>query len=73
MFQVGDIVRAFGNKGIVKSISKNGMFLEVKFDKVDTTVIFNIDGRIFGWNKNITLKKIKSRKLDEEKRSVEVN
>lgn len=62
MFEVGDKVRAFGNTGIVKSISKNGMFLEVKFDKVETTVIFNIDGRMFTWNKNITLKKIKKRK-----------
>lgn len=67
MFQVGDRVRAFGNIGVIKSISKNGMFLEVKFDKVETTIVFNIDGRIFGWNKNITLKKIKSRKLDEAK------
>lgn len=62
MFEVGDKVRAFGNIGIIKSISKNGMFLEVKFDKVETTVIFNIDGRMFTWNKNITLKKIKKRK-----------
>lgn len=62
MFEVGDKVRAFGNTGIIKSISKNGMFLEVKFDKVETTIIFNIDGKMFTWNKNITLKKIKKRK-----------
>lgn len=62
MFEVGDKVRAFGNIGIIKSISKNGMFLEVKFDKVETTIIFNIDGKMFTWNKNITLKKIKKRK-----------
>lgn len=61
-FHVGERVRAFGNLGTVKSLSTNGMFLEVKFDKIDHTVVFLIDGRIFSWNKKPTLKKIKSRK-----------
>lgn len=61
-FSVGDKVRAFGNVGVVKSLSKNGMFLEVKFDKVDTTVVFLKDGRISFWNKKPSLKKITMRK-----------
>lgn len=61
MFEIGEKVRAFGNSGVVKSLSKNGMFLEVKFNKVDTTVVFNIDGRLFKWNKVPSLKKIKKR------------
>lgn len=61
-FCVGDRVRAFGNLGVIKSLSKNGLFVEVKFDKVDITVIFLKDGRISMWNKKPTLKKIKSRK-----------
>jgi hypothetical protein len=62
MFKIGDKVRAFGNRGVVKTISKNEMFVEVKFDKVETTVIFNIDGRVFKWNKYPILKKIKENK-----------
>ena len=62
MFEVGEKVRAFGNIGIIKSISKNQMFLEVKFNNVETTVVFNRDGRIFSWNKNPTLKKVKKGK-----------
>lgn len=61
-FSVGDKVRAFGNVGVIKNLSKNGMFLEVKFDKVDTTVIFLKDGRISSWNKKPSLKKITTRK-----------
>lgn len=61
-FEVGDKVRAFGNLGIVKSLSKNGMFLEVKFDNVDTTVVFLIDGKIAKWNKKPSLKKVTTRK-----------
>lgn len=60
-FEVGDKVRAFGNLGIVKSLSKNGMFLEVKFDNVDTTVVFLIDGKIAKWNKKPSLKKVTKR------------
>lgn len=61
-FSIGERVRAFGNLGTIKSLSTNGMFLEVKFDKVEHTVVFLRDGRIFGWNKKPTLKKITSRK-----------
>lgn len=60
MFKVGDRVAAFGNRGVVHSISINGMFLNVKFNDSDSLVVFNIDGRIFRWNKKPILKKLKS-------------
>ncbi len=56
-FAKGDSVTAFGNKGIVKSISSNGMFLEVAFDGASTTVVFNSDGKIHNWNKRPSLEK----------------
>lgn len=61
MFQVGDKVTAFGNQGVVHSISSNGMFVNVKFKDFDSLVVFNIDGRLFKWNKKPTLKKVKSK------------
>ena len=65
MFEIGDKVAAFGNRGYIKSISVNGMFLNVKFDDCDNLVVFNIDGKIFRWNKKPALKKIKQRKKGE--------
>ena len=61
-FSTGERVKAFGNLGTIKSLSSNGMFLEVKFDNVDQTVVFLIDGRIFSWNKKPSLKKVITRK-----------
>jgi hypothetical protein len=62
MFEIGDKVVAFGNEGVVHSISSNGMFLHVKFKEFESLVVFNIDGRLFKWNKKPTLKKVKSKK-----------
>jgi hypothetical protein len=58
MFQVGDKVTAFGNKGVVHSISVNGMFVNVRFKEFDSLTVFYIDGKIHKWNKKPTLKKI---------------
>jgi hypothetical protein len=69
-FKVGDRVRAFGNVGVVKSISTNGMFLEVIFDKVEHTVVFLIDGRIFRWNKRPVLKKVKGKINEKSKPAI---
>ena len=60
-FQVGDRVSAFGNKGIIKSASTNGLFLIVRFDKTEHDIIFYLDGKLFKWNKKPILKKIKIR------------
>lgn len=57
-FLVGDKVKAFGNIGIVKSISTNGMFLEVTFVEAPNTIIFTIDGKIHSWNKRASLEKV---------------
>lgn len=56
-FQQGDIVTAFGNRGTVKSISDNGMFVIVKFDDFESTVVFNKDGRLMSWHKRPSLRK----------------
>jgi hypothetical protein len=58
-FSVGDKVRAFGNKGKVKSLSTNGMFVVVRFDNTEHDVIFYLDGKLFKWNKLPILKKVK--------------
>lgn len=57
-FSKGDKVQAFGNTGTVKSISSNGMFLEVSFAEAETTVVFTIDGKIHNWNNVPSLVKI---------------
>ena len=57
LFATGDKVTAFGNKGVVKSISSNGLFLLVKFEDFDSIVIFNIDGKQTAWHKEASLKK----------------
>lgn len=57
-FSPGDIVTAFGNRGIVKSISNNGMFVIVKFDDFESTVVFNKDGRLMKWHKRPSLRKV---------------
>ena len=59
MFQVGDRVVAFGNRGNVHSLSQNGLFINVKFDDFDSIVVFNTDGKMFKWNKKPILKKVK--------------
>jgi hypothetical protein len=59
MFRIGDRVRAFGNKGVVHSLSKNGMFINVKFCDFDSLVVFYTDGKICQWHKNPSLKKVK--------------
>jgi hypothetical protein len=56
-FQKGDIVTAFGNTGEVKSISENG-FVIVKFPEFESTVVFNLDGKLMSWNKDAILKKV---------------
>lgn len=58
----GDRVTAFGNRGTIKKISENGMFLIVRFDGVNDDMIFYRDGRLFKWNKKPTLKLIKGRR-----------
>lgn len=57
-FVKGDKVTAFGNSGTIKSLSTNGMFVEVTFDDAPNTVIFTIDGKCHSWNKVPCLKKI---------------
>ena len=59
--QVGDEVRAFGNKGVVKKLSENGMFLIVKFDDFPDPVVFNLDGKLMAWHKKPSLKKVQKR------------
>jgi hypothetical protein len=61
-FKVGDKITAFGNAGIIKSLSPNGLFLIVRFTDVDHDVIFNTDGRLFKWNKTPILKKSKRKR-----------
>lgn len=56
-FSQGDIVTAFGNRGIVKSISDNG-YVIVKFDDFESTVVFNLDGRLMKWHKEVSLKHV---------------
>lgn len=57
-FSKGDKVQAFGNTGTVKSISSNGMFLEVSFAEAETTVVFTIEGKVHSWNNSPSLVKI---------------
>lgn len=57
-FIVGDSVKAFGNTGTVKSISANGMFLEVQFPEAQATTVFTICGRVHAWNKRPSLEKV---------------
>lgn len=59
MFEIGEKVKAFGNRGVVKSISINKMFVNVKFDNFDSLVVFYIDGKICQWHKKPSLKKVK--------------
>jgi len=56
-FKIDDNVIAFGNKGVVKGISVNGLFLLVKFEDFESIVLFNIDGRESAWHKEPSLKK----------------
>lgn len=58
----GDRVSAFGNRGTVKKISENGMFLIVRFDNTEDDMVFYRDGKLFKWNKKPTLKLVKGRK-----------
>lgn len=58
MFQKGDKVSAFGCTGVVKCISNDGHFVEVTFPEAPGTVIFNIDGKLFRWAKEVSLTKI---------------
>jgi hypothetical protein len=60
MFEIGDKVKAFGNVGTVHSFSKNGIFLYVRFKDFDSLVNFRVDGKMFGWNKKPSLKKVKN-------------
>lgn len=53
----GDKVQAFGNTGVIKRLSDNGLFLIVKFDNVEDLVVFYTDGKLFKWNKEAILKK----------------
>lgn len=57
-FTKGDKVTAFGNEGVVKNISDNGMFLIVKFNDFESTVVFNKDGRLMKWHKEVSLRKL---------------
>jgi len=57
-----DRVTAFGNRGTIKKISENGMFLIVRFDGVNDDMIVYRDGKIFQWNKKPVLKLIKGKK-----------
>lgn len=54
---VGDRVQAFGNIGTIQRVSESGDFYVVKFDNVVDLVIFYLDGRLFKWNKEPSLKK----------------
>jgi hypothetical protein len=56
-FRVGDHVSAFGNRGIIKSVSDNG-YVIVKFDDFESTVVFNKDGRLMKWHKEVSLRKV---------------
>lgn len=58
MFQKGDKVSAFGNTGTVKSISSNGMFVEVTFPECPSSVVFYMDGKLFQWAKEVSLVKV---------------
>lgn len=58
----GDRVSAFGNRGTIKKISENGMFLIVRFDNTEDDMVFYRDGKLFKWNKKPTLKLVKGRK-----------
>jgi hypothetical protein len=62
MIKPGDRVTAFGNRGTVKRISENGMFLVVGFDGTNNDMIFYRDGKMFQWNKKPVLKLIKGKK-----------
>lgn len=56
-FVKGDLVKAFGNDGVVKKISDNGMFVEVAFEEAPCTVIFTIEGKVHKWNARPSLEK----------------
>lgn len=55
---VGDRVQAFGNIGTIQRVSESGDFYVVKFDNVADLVVFYLDGRLFKWNKEPSLKKV---------------
>jgi hypothetical protein len=57
-FSPGDAVEAFGNRGVVKRISHNGMFLEVTLEGAPSSVIFHTDGKLFSWSKTPSLRKV---------------
>lgn len=56
-FQKDDIVEAFGNIGVVQSVGQNG-YLSVKFEDCESLVVFNTNGKLMKWHKNVSLKKI---------------
>lgn len=56
IFTPGNKVTAFGNFGKVKSVS-NG-FVIVKFDECESTVVFNEDGKLMKWHKEVSLKHV---------------
>lgn len=56
-FQPGDLVTAFGCNGVVKKLSDNGMFLEVTLEGAPSTIIFDLDGKLFKWAKCPSLEK----------------
>lgn len=57
-FKASDKVAAFGCNGVVKKISDNGMFLEVVLEGAPTTMLFQLDGKLFKWSKCSSLEKL---------------
>ena len=71
-FEVGDVVEAFGVKGVVKEIKENSDFpVKVSFEIGENLNIwsFTLDGKYFGWAKEPrSLKLVEKAKKEEPKK-----
>lgn len=64
-FKVGDIVEAFGIRGVILNIDETVFRMNVEFDGIHS-VIYNLDGHLCHWHKEPSLKFIKRPKKYKE-------
>ena len=64
-FKVGDIVEAFGVRGVILNIDETVFRMNVEFDGIHS-VIYNLEGYLCFWHKEPSLKFIKRSKKYKE-------
>ena len=68
MFKVGDIVEAWGVRGVVTGYVNQPEYIEVKFDNAQAYVTtFFVDGKYMAWHEEPSLKLVKRPKAKVKK------